>query len=38
MAGQSSEGKVKMEEEVECVLDPKRSRYLRRRGSGLDGT
>jgi hypothetical protein len=29
MAGQNSEEKVEVEEEVECALNPKRSQYLR---------
>jgi hypothetical protein len=37
MAGQSSEGKVEVEEEVECALNPKRPQYLRRGGRGEKG-
>jgi hypothetical protein len=37
MAGQSSEEKVEVEEEVECALNPKHPQYLRRSGRGEEG-
>jgi hypothetical protein len=37
MAGQNSEEKVEVEEEVGCALNPKRSQYLRRSGRGEEG-
>jgi hypothetical protein len=37
MAGQNSEEKVEVKEEVECTLNPERSQYLRRSDRG-DGT
>jgi hypothetical protein len=35
MAGQNSEGKVEVEAEVECALNPERSQYLRRSDRGM---
>jgi hypothetical protein len=37
MAGQNSEEKVEVEEEVGCALNPKCSQYLRRSGRGEEG-